>query len=127
SLTEDGSLLALTVAGPEFPPTVVVYDVAARRWVGDEFRAVATAVDDAVSDAVGESVAENRPREGGSDDETAGHAATGDDVGASGADALADEDDLDTMSPARPMDERGRPVLSAWGEADIIPELLRYE
>lgn len=127
SLTADGSLLALTVAGPEFPPTVVVYDVAARRWVGDEFRAVATAVDDAVSDAVGESVAENRPREGGSDDEPAEHAATGDDVGASGADALADEDDLDTMSPARPTDGRGRPVLSAWGEADIIPELLHYE
>lgn len=137
SLTADGGLLALTVAGPEFPPTVVLYDVAARRWVGDEFRAVATAVDEAVSDVVGENVV------AGNHDEGADAIGQGDDEGAD--DGTADSAETGELSEAdierrraggapssaqvstQVKDERGRPVLSAWGEPQIVPELIRYE
>ena len=36
SLTADGTLMAITVEGIEFPPHVVLYDVARRRWTGEE-------------------------------------------------------------------------------------------
>ena len=36
TLTADGSLMAVTVSGVEFPPRVVLYDVRRRRWTGEE-------------------------------------------------------------------------------------------
>ena len=50
SLTADGRLLAITVSGPEFPPSVVLYDVAGRSWVGDGFSVTAAAVGEVVSE-----------------------------------------------------------------------------
>lgn len=58
SLTADGKLLAVTVSGPEFPPSVVVYDVARQSWVGDEFQVTAAAVGDVVSEAPPELLSE---------------------------------------------------------------------
>ena len=58
SLTADGKLLAVTTSGPEFPPSVVVYDVASQSWVGDEFQVTAAAVGDVVSEAPPELLSE---------------------------------------------------------------------
>lgn len=85
SLTADGRLLAVTVSGPEFPPSVVLYDVAGRSWVGDGFSISAAAVGEVVS-----------------------------------------EDSMDQLDE-QPQDQRGRPVLSVWGGAKIIPELHHYK
>ncbi|MDY3126905.1 MAG: S9 family peptidase, partial [Corynebacterium sp.] len=41
SLTADGRFLALGVSGPEFPPSVVLFDVAEQHWVGEDFSPIA--------------------------------------------------------------------------------------
>ena len=48
SLTADGSRLAVAVSGPEFPPSVVVFDINSRSWVGDHFRVAASALGELV-------------------------------------------------------------------------------
>lgn len=120
SLTADGNLLALTVSGPEFPPRVVLYDVAERRWVGDEFYAVAAAVDEAVSDAVGE--VPSRP-----EDEDVQHPGPSDAAPSGRLGGVPRARATRAHSSHQPQDQRGRRVLSVWGDAQIVPELLRYE
>lgn len=84
TLTADGHLLAITVEAPEFPPSVVLYDVAGRSWVGDGFTVTAAAVGEVVGDDNVEDIAH------------------------------------------QPLDQRGKPVLSAWGKTTIIPELHHF-
>lgn len=84
TLTADGRLLSVGVSGPEFPPSVMVYDVAKGNWAGEGLGLTASAVGSAVSDTP--------------------------------------EVDVDEQ----PRDQRNRPVLSAWENVQIIPELLHY-
>lgn len=64
SLTADGNLLAVTVSGPEFPPRVVLYDVAAGSWVGDKFQVATAALgNDASEGEDGATTLDNRPRD----------------------------------------------------------------
>ncbi|MDY3127466.1 MAG: prolyl oligopeptidase family serine peptidase, partial [Corynebacterium sp.] len=94
SLTADGRFLALGVSGPEFPPSVVLFDVAEQHWVGEDFSPIASPIGEVVSASL---IAEQK---------------------------LADAPCCINNAPR---DQRGNDVLSVWGQAQIIPQLLHFE